>query len=74
MADNHEATGEEKLLLLSHQLDTMTRVGPIDIECPYCGKITSPGKQFCCGMIVRALGALQDAREKFGHLESHLRN
>src|SRR6185437_5316447 len=48
MSDNAVATGEEKFWALSRQIDTIARVGPIDIQCPYCGGITSPGKTFCC--------------------------
>lgn len=74
MTENHVSTGEEKLLMLSQQMDTIARVGPVDIHCPYCNGVTSPEKTFCCDMIIRALNVLQDAREKFGHLERNLRN
>jgi hypothetical protein len=74
MTEDHAPTGEEKLLMLSQQLDTIARVGPVDIQCPYCFAITSPGKDFCCGTIIRALSTLADAREKFGYLERYMRN
>ena len=72
--EDHAPSGEEKLLMLSQQLDTIARVGPVDIICPYCNGITQPENTFCCNMIVRALSVLADAREKFGFLERYMRN
>jgi hypothetical protein len=74
MNEDHAPTPNEKLLMLSQQLDTMARVGPVDVMCPYCNGVTSPGNEFCCPMIVKALTALADARDKFGHLERYMRN
>lgn len=60
------AESERRLFALSRQLDTMARNGTLfDLECPYCGHFTSPGKDFCCAKMARALNALLDAREKF---------
>lgn len=60
------AESERKLFAISRQLDTMARNGePFDLECPYCGHFTSPGADFCCPKMARALSALLDAREKF---------
>jgi hypothetical protein len=74
MTGNGMTTGEEKLLLLSQQLDTIARVGLVDIQCPYCKGVTSPGKTFCCETIIKALNALADARDKFGNMERYWRN
>jgi hypothetical protein len=62
---NETPSGEDKLAMIAAQLDTIDRVGHTDLVCPYCHSITSPGKSFCCPTMIRALGVLIDARDKF---------
>jgi hypothetical protein len=57
-------TGEEKILFLSQQMDVSKEI-PVTLRCPYCGGLTNEGEMFCCDMIIRALNAIADAREKF---------
>lgn len=64
MTEDHVATGEEKIVLLAHQMDISTET-PTEIHCPYCGGITTEGEIFCCNTIVKALNAIADARDKF---------
>lgn len=59
------ASGEDRLMMVSKQLDAIQADPSINaIACPYCGKTTQQGTDFCCNTMIRAIGVLLDARDK----------
>lgn len=61
---NERASGEDRLMMVSKQLDAIEQDPNINaIACPYCGTTNQQGNAFCCATLTRAIGALLDARD-----------
>ena len=64
MSEDQEA--KNRLAKVAEQVNRMDAMGDqFDLECPYCGMITTPGKPFCCAKMYNAVGVIIEARDKF---------
>lgn len=64
------ATPEERLMMVSKQLDAIQQDENINAMCcPYCGKTTRDGEVFCCSTFQRAIETLLDARDKVKQIQ-----
>ena len=64
-----------KLAKVAEQVNRMYAMGEqFDMECPYCGSLTQPGKTFCCTTMLNAVGVMIEAREKFAAMHRHMVN
>lgn len=74
MTDDHAMNGEEKLLMVSQQLDAIQNNDVNVLVCPYCGKVNVPGTKFCCSTITKAVKVLLDARDKVKQMQREWAN
>lgn len=59
--------------MVSRQLDAMQEDPNVNtLACPYCGKYTAQGAEFCCETFAKALKTLLDARDKVKQIQ-HMR-
>jgi hypothetical protein len=64
------ATPEERLMMVSRQLDAMQEDENINtLACPYCGGMTFRDQPFCCRTFGKALVTLLDARDKVKQIQ-----
>jgi hypothetical protein len=64
------ATPEERLMMVSKQLDAMQQDENINtLACPYCGGMTLRDQPFCCRTFGKALLSLLDARDKVKQIQ-----
>lgn len=64
------ATPEERLMMVSKQLDAMQEDENINtLACPYCGGMTFRDQPFCCVTMAKAVKTLLDARDKVKQIQ-----